>query len=287
MGDRPALLVVGHGSRSPAGVDEYWELARVVSEQAPDLDVGCGFIELAPPDLDNAIDGCVAGGATTVVAAPLVLLGAGHLKNDGPAALHRGRHRHPGVRLLYARDLGIHPLVLDVAEDRIRAAASTSRGGGEQAVVLVGRGSSDPDANSDLYKVARLLSDALEGTPVEPAFVSLAPPDVPTALERCQRLGAARICVVPYFLFTGVLVERIGVQARAWAEDRPELDVVVGSHLGPDPRIARLLLDRYHEALTGDVRMNCDLCVYRTAVAGHDHRSAPLPGAVHVHVGRG
>ncbi len=282
MSDHPALLVVGHGSRSASGVAEYWKLADVVRSQAPDLEVGCGFIELAPPDLDTAIDELVAGGATSVVASPLILLGAGHLKNDGPAALHRGRHRHPGVRFSYARDLGIHPSVLAVARDRI-AEVTGPDGHTTTAVVVVGRGSSDPDANADLYKVSRLLSDAVGLSLIEPAFVSLAPPDVAGALDRCLRLGATRIAVVPYFLFTGVLVERIRDQTAAWAEVHPGIDVRHGPYLGADPRIASLLLDRYHEALAGDARMNCDLCVYRTAMPGHEHRVGTPAGAGHVH----
>src|SRR5438094_2564937 len=212
---RPALLLVGHGSRSAAGVAEYWELAAAVRAQAPDLRVGCGFIELAEPDLDTAIDDLVAGGATSVAAVPLVLLGAGHLKDDGPATLARGRERHPHVRFAYGRDLGIHPLVLDVATDRIHTAVGDDPG--DWAVVVVGRGSSDPDANADLYKVSRLLWDSRRVDLVEPAFVSLAPPSVPDALDRCYRLGARRIAVFPYFLFTGVLVERIRAQTHAWA----------------------------------------------------------------------
>src|SRR5438270_11664374 len=143
MTEKPALLLVGHGSRSAVGVAEYWDFAAVVRGLAPDLRVGCGFIELAEPDLDHAIDDLVEGGATSVAAVPLVLLGAGHLKNDGPNALHRARTRHPSVEFAYAPDLGIHPLVLGVAEDRIRATVDND--GGEWAVVVVSRGSSDPD----------------------------------------------------------------------------------------------------------------------------------------------
>jgi sirohydrochlorin ferrochelatase len=268
--ERPSLLVVGHGSRSAAGVAEYWRLARVVADQAPGLDVGCGFLELASPDLDTAVDQVVALGATSVVATPLVLLGAGHMKNDGPAVLHRARHRHPSVDFRYARDLGIHPLVLAVAEDRIRDAIGDDDPS-TTAVVLVSRGSSDPDANADLYKVCRLLWDSRGLGLVEPAFVSLAPPGVPAALERCRLLGATRIAVVPYFLFTGVLVDRIRAETSAWAGAHPDLDVRHGPHLGADPRIARLVLERYGEALAGDVRMNCDLCVYRVALPGYEH----------------
>jgi cobalt/nickel transport system ATP-binding protein len=279
---RPSLLLVGHGSRSTAGVDAYWDFARVLRHEAPHLDVGCGFIELAEPDLDTAIDELVAGGATSVVAVPLVLLGAGHLKNDGPAALARGRERHPGVEFAYARDLGIHPAALAVAEDRIRAAVPAGADPASTAVVLVSRGSSDPDANADLYKVSRLLWDNRGFAMVEPAFVSLAEPSVPAALERCRRLGATTVAVVPYFLFTGVLVDRIVDQSHAWAAGHPTVDVVVGEELGADPRLARLVLERYEEAVSGEVRMNCDCCAYRTALPGYESRVGAVL-AVHGH----
>lgn len=286
--ERPALLLVGHGSRSAAGVAAYWDFAAVVRAEAPDLSVGCGFIELADPDLDTAVDRLVATGATQVVAVPLVLLGAGHLKNDGPAALARARHRHPGVAFGYARDLGIHPSPLSVAADRIQAATAGWAPGDAvkdvTAVVLVSRGSSDPDANADLYKVARLLWDGRDIDLVEPAFVSLSPPSVPDALERCHLLGATRIAVVPYFLFTGVLVDRIRHQTSAWALAHPGVDVAHGPELGSDPRLARLVLERYQEAVDGDVRMNCDCCTYRVALPGYEERvGAPLMVETHRH----
>jgi sirohydrochlorin ferrochelatase len=254
----PALLVIGHGSRDQAGVSEYWRFVDLVA-RTTDIPVGGGFIELAEPDLDTAIDKLVADGAEHVVGVPLVLLGAGHMKLDGPAALDRGRMRHPHVRFDYGRALGIHPLVLEVAAARIPRDAD--------AVVVVGRGSSDPDANADLYKIARLLQDTTGVEIVEPAFVSLAEPRVPAAIERCRRLGAQQVAVVPYFLFTGVLVERIGDQARAeGATPHP--------HLGVDRRLVGLVLDRYREAAAGEARMNCDGCKHRikaAALAHHDH----------------
>jgi cobalt/nickel transport system ATP-binding protein len=251
----PALLVIGHGSRDAGGVAEYWRFVDLVA-RTTDVPVGGGFIELAEPDLDTAIDKLIADGAEHIVAVPLVLLGAGHMKLDGPAALARARERHPGVRLDYGRALGVHPLVLDVAADRIPRDAD--------AVVVVGRGSSDPDANADLFKIGRLLQDTTGVPIVEPAFVSLADPRVPAAIARCRRLGAERVAVVPYFLFTGVLVDRIGEQTRA-------TDAVPHPHLGVDPRIVELVLERYREALAGDARMNCDGCKYRLAAAAHVH----------------
>jgi sirohydrochlorin ferrochelatase len=277
---RPSLLLVGHGSRSPAGVEAYWRFAEVLRAEAGGLPVGCGFIELAEPDLDTAIDR-LAPASAGVIAVPLVLLGAGHLKDDGPAALARARLRHPDVSFAYARDLGIHPAVLTVAEERARV---TVGDWASAAVVLVSRGSSDPDANADLYKVARLLWDNRGFDLVEPAFVSLAEPSVPQALERCRRLGATRIAVLPYFLFTGVLVDRIRDQVGTWAAAHPALSVRCGPELGPDVRLARLVLERYEEARRGDVRMNCDCCAYRVALPGYEARvGRPVTVATHQH----
>jgi cobalt/nickel transport system ATP-binding protein len=290
-GQHPALLLVGHGSRSAAGVGSYWELAAAVQAQAPHLALGCGFIELAEPDLDTAVDDLVSAGAASVAAVPLVLLGAGHMKDDGPAALARARHRHPGVTFTYGRHLGIHPAPLAVATERAASALGSTTGPpGAGAVVLVGRGSSDPDANADLYKVSRLVWDFLAAggaadlVTVEPAFVSLAPPSVPAALDRCRRLGATTVVVVPYFLFTGVLVERIAAQAAAWALDHPGVGVVVSPELGPDPRLAALVLERYVEAAGGRASMNCDCCAYRTPLPGHEARVGRAPaGHDHSH----
>jgi sirohydrochlorin cobaltochelatase len=36
--------------------------------------------------------------------------------------------------------------------------------------------------------------------------------------------------------------------------------------------LADLVLERYAEAVGGDIRMNCDTCMYRVALPGFDHR---------------
>jgi cobalt/nickel transport system ATP-binding protein len=281
--NRPALFVIGHGSRDDAGTDEFRRFLDVVQSAAPHLDVAGGFIELAEPHLDAALDRLVATGAAShgVVAVPLVLLGAGHLKNDGPAALARARHRHPDVPIVYGRALGVHPTVLSLAEARTREAMD-GRALTDHAVVLVGRGSTDPDANSDLHKVCRLVWDHRDLGMVEPAFVSLAPPTVSEALDRCSRLGATAVTVVPYFLFAGVLPERIRAQAATWATGHPDVDVRVARHFGPAPELARLVLDRYDEARRGDARMNCDCCAYRAPLPGYERRVGQ-PLVVHAH----
>ncbi len=198
---------------------------------------------------------------------PLVLSAAGHGKGDIPAALAREQVRHPGLRYRYGRPLGPHPVLLDVLEARIDAALA----GGPRAgthVVLVGRGSTDPDGNAEVAKVARLLWEGRGYADVALSFISLTEPSVPAALERARRLGAERIVVAPYFLFAGVLPDRVTAQAGAFADQHRGIDVRVAGLIGACDELAGLVLERYAEALHGDIRMNCDTCAYRIAMPG-------------------
>ena len=268
------LLLIGHGSREPAAAEEFARLRALVADRATDARVRGGFLELAEPPIDAAVDALVADGATDVVAVPYVLFGAGHLKDDGPAVLARARRRHPQVRFRLARDLGLHPAVLAVAEDRARTGlaglgAETASG---RAVVVVGRGSTDPDACADLAKLARLLGDGRGLGLVEPAFMAMTTPNLDDALERCRRLGATDVVVLPLFLFSGVLVDRIADAAHTWAGRHPALRVGVADHLGPDPRLAAVVVERAGECDHGDVRMNCDLCAYRVRLPGYEEK---------------
>jgi sirohydrochlorin cobaltochelatase len=269
-GSSPALLLAGHGTRSTAGTAEYFALADRVRALRPGLAVGTGFLELAPPPLSVAMDDLVADGHCEVVVVPLVLVGAGHAKADIPLVVVKARQDFPEVRVTYARELGVHPDLLAVVAERLHATVP-AEDRAETAVLLVGRGSSDPDANADILKVARLLWEGGGWPTVEACFVGITGPRVPEGLERCRRLGHRRIAVVPYFLFTGVLERRIHAQAGAFAAAHPGADVQVTRYLGPDDRVARLVLERYDEARRGPVPRSCDTCLYRANAGGHSH----------------
>ena len=271
-----ALLIVGHGTRDEAGAQQFRLFADRVARRAaarPDLAVDAvagGFIELSAPPLRDAVAGLVAGGGRDLVAVPLILLAAGHAKGDIPAALARERARHEGLRTRYARPLGVHPVILRLLRERLAASAQPR----PDAVLLVGRGTTDPDANAELYRAARLLWETTRDLGidfVEPAFVSLAHPSVPEGMDRLARLGARRVTVLPYFLFPGVLPDRIARQSAKAAADLG-LKAAVAGLIGDCDALADLVLDRYAEAARGPVAVNCDACVYRIALPGFEHR---------------
>jgi len=271
----PPLLLAAHGTRDPAGVAGFQALAARVADLAGQdgIEVAGGFIELSAPPLRDAVTSLAATslastGPARIVAVPLMLVAAGHAKGDIPAALAREQARHPGVSFTYARTLGPHPALIELLDARVAAVAGDT----PAAVLVVGRGSTDPDANADVVKTARLLWEGRDYPLAETAFVSLARPDVTEGLERCRLLGARRIVVARYFLFPGVLPDRVAEQAAQYAAAHPELDVAVADVLGDCDELAALVLERYREALSGDIRMNCDMCVYRIALPGFEHR---------------
>jgi sirohydrochlorin cobaltochelatase len=273
----PALLLVGHGTRDEAGADAFRSFVAQLGAAEPALPVGGGFIELSPPPLADAVRDMVAAGVRDFAAVPLVLVSAGHAKGDIPAALAREEQRHQGASFAYGRPLGPHPNLLTVLERRVDEALDGADRAGT-TVLLVGRGSTDPDANAEVFKVARLLWEGRGYAGVETAFVSLAQPSVPAGLDRCRLLGAeapggrGRIVVLPYFLFTGVLPDRVRDQALGWARAHDGLDVRCADVIGPEPELAELVMERYRETVEGDLRMNCDSCVYRIKLPGFEDR---------------
>ena len=280
-GTPPALLVVGHGSRDPRGAREFHELLALIRGQNPRLSIEGGFIELSRPPISECVDRLAEGGARSVAAVPLMLLAAGHVKDDIPATLVREKMSHPGINFNYGRALGIRPELLELMEDKVSAVVPENEKE-ETAVLVVGRGSSDPDANSDLSKIARLFYEGRRYSVVEGAYVSMTPPDVAAGLERCHRLGAKRVVVFSYFLFTGVLEERIREQSEVFAAENPDVEVRYAGYFGPSERVAELLMERYAEAVGGDIRMNCDVCVHRVALPGFEEKVG-APATPHYH----
>jgi len=252
------ILVVGHGSRDP---DANRELEAIVAthraRRAGDL-VEHAYVELAEPALADGLD-ALARRARRVIVAPLLLFAAGHVKNDVPLAIERARRAHPRVQFAAARALGVHPALVDLAVARAQA-------GEDCAVVVVGRGSSDPDANGDFCKLVRLVGERLALPWVVPAFMGITAPRVEAALEQIARARPARIVVLPYLLVAGRLLERLGTTITQARQRTPWIRIELAPHLGDDPRVHDVLDQRIAEAATGAAPLPCDTCQYRVPI---------------------
>lgn len=247
--EAPGLLVVGHGTRDPAGIAEFQETVERVARRLPHAIVEGGFLELATPTIAAAYDRAIERGARQIAAAPLVLFAAGHAKQDIPAVLAAAASKHglPIPRQL--PHLGCHPAIVRLSVQRYDEAVAQLSGIADSHTLLlmVGRGSTDSQANSEMARFARLRWEARRIGWYESCFTALTEPSLERAMAMCARLPFRRVVVQPHLLFQGELLHSIRhtieTQSRRW----PDIEWVATEHLGPD----ELLVDAVVEEVRG------------------------------------
>ncbi|QCC46699.1 CbiX/SirB N-terminal domain-containing protein [Halobellus limi] len=269
--DDEAVLLAGHGSRREKSNEQVRTLAADL-ESRLGLPVDAGFLELAKPSIPDAIAG-LAATVSRISVVQLSLFAASHVKNDVPLAVQRARNEHPGVAIRNGAHLGVHPALVDLLDDRAAAVEGelgVDRETDDVAVVLCARGSSDPDANSDAHKLARLLYEGREFDRVETAFVGITEPRLEEALDAAAKHRPDAVVVLPYMLGDGVLTGRIREGAAEFDDEYPYVDAAAGDPLGTDSRLLDVLGDRWQEARTESVDMSCDTCKYKVELDGYE-----------------
>ncbi len=287
MGGKTGIIVCGHGSRDSDAVAEFEALIRHVQNRLPDAPVEHGFLEFARPMIRDGLDALCARGVTDILAVPGMLFAAGHMKNDIPSVLNDYQAAHDDLRIRCGRELAVDLRLLRAASERIEAALDAAPGDtprGETLLMVVGRGSSDPDANSNIAKVMRLLWEGLAMGWGETCYSGVTFPLVRPALDHAARLGYRRIVVFPYFLFTGVLVRRIYDHTDEAAADHPDIQFVKAGYLNDHPLVVDTLLDRLEEISAGTNSMNCQMCKYREQMIGFEHEVGLAQQGHHHHV---
>jgi sirohydrochlorin cobaltochelatase len=271
------LLLVGHGSRHPSSHAEMEALATTVAAALPGVPVELGYLEMTDPPAAAALGRLVAAGVRRVAVLPLMLFGAGHAKSDVPAVVLEGRHRHPQVDIRLGSPLGVsRPLVAALGGSLAAA------GAGGLPLLVVARGTSDPDANGDAAKAARMLAEWNGSSFHLVAFTGVTGPRVPDALEVAARLGWGEMAVAFWFICTGLLVERARDQVAAFAAGGRR--VVDAGYFGPHDAVVGLVVDRFHQALAGEPTVNCDACAYRAPWPGLEERVGQAAGVGHSHL---
>ena len=277
-----AVLLCGHGSRDPDAIGEFEIAAAALRRRLAPQDFATGYLEFARPTIQQGLADLMARGARRILAVPGMLFAASHVKNDLPWEMNSFMAANPGIEVRLGRDLAIDPKLLAAAAERIGAAVPEDRQ--DSVLVVVGRGTNDPDANSNIAKITRMLWEGMGFGWAETAYSGVAHPRVDAALDRAARLGFRRIVVFPYFLFTGVLVKRIYAQTDDAAARFPAIEFIKAPYLRDHPRVIDAFVERVAEFAGGDPNMNCQLCKYRTQIVGYEEEVGLAQQAHHHHV---
>ncbi|NEO95222.1 MAG: sirohydrochlorin chelatase [Moorea sp. SIO3G5] len=294
------LLMVGHGTRDPDGRQTFLDFAHTYQTLNHSRPVVPCFLELTGPTIQEGVESCVQQGYTELTVLPILLFAARHNKFDVTNELDRARAKYPQVKFHYGRHFGITTGILDLWRQRLakldqpqaelpvsqlKGQASNLEPSTKQPLPLrkdtvllfVGRGSSDPDANGDVYKMARMLWEGSGYKTVETCFIGITHPRLEEGFRRARLYQPKHIIVLPYFLFTGALVKKIFDITAQQQKLYPEIPLTCLPEMGIQPQLLSVLRDREIEAQLGQVQMNCEMCKFRLAAIdngadnGHSH----------------
>ena len=278
---KDTILLVGHGSRVPSGNLEVEKFAERWRARHSDWDIQVCFIELAETLLDEGL-ARAAETAQRVTVVPLILNAAGHVKMEIPGYIEAARARYPEVQFLYARHLGGSEPILRILTRRLDQAmqAMAMPDPTTTGVILLSRGSSDRIANGDVAKMARWLWEETDHELVDIAFTGITYPRLERVVQWHVQRGMTQVVVLPYYLFSGRLIERIQQQIARLRTQYPPICFALTDYFGFEDEIYELLDARVMAARGETVDdlpglMECDGCKYRSLAAtvlSEDHR---------------
>lgn len=277
---KTGVMICGHGSRSQAAVDEFAVLAEKLPALLPaDWMVDYGYLEFANPVIRDGLDRLREAGCERILAVPGMLFAAMHAKNDIPTVLNTYAAKH-GITVSYGRELGVDPKMIAAAGARVREAVDRANAElgelplHETALVVIGRGASDPDANGNVSKIARMLWEGMGFGWCEVGYSGVTFPLVEPCLQHVSKLGYKRVIVFPYFLFTGILIDRIYGFTDQVAAEHADIQFVKAGYLNDHPKVLQTFAERVLEQ-DGDVPIpNCGICAYRTQVLAIEGQQA-------------
>ncbi|MBD3679935.1 MAG: sirohydrochlorin chelatase [Rhodobacteraceae bacterium] len=287
---RIGVMLCGHGSRSQAAVEEFAALARELPAYLPEgWELDYGYLEFANPVIRDGLDRLREKGCEKILAVPGMLFAAMHAKNDIPTVLNTYAAQH-GIEVSYGRELGVDPKMIAAAGARVEEAVAKANAElgevplSETCLVVIGRGASDPDANANVSKIARMLWEGMGFGWCEVGYSGVTFPLVQPCLEHVARLPYRRVIVFPYFLFSGILIDRIYGFTDMVAEAHPDIQFVKAPYLGTHPKVLETFAERATEQVGETPPPNCAMCKYRTQVLGFEAELGAVQESHHHHV---
>ncbi|CEP68685.1 Cobalamin (vitamin B12) biosynthesis CbiX [Moorella glycerini] len=121
-------------------------------------------------------------------------------------------------------------------------------------IILLGHGSRIPEANEHLKLLAAQVRELLGGIRVEPCYMMRTHPDLMEGITMLVEAGLQKIIVVPMFFCNGLHVQRdIPEQLEIARKRFPDIELIYGTNLGADRRIAEVIVERIQEVAPGVV----------------------------------
>lgn len=241
-----AVMLVGHGTKDDEGTQQFFQLGERLAERLSPQPVAVALLEFQQPTIPDAWTRLVRQGVEHIHIAPLLLFAAGHAKQDIPHIARECQAATSRVSFDQARPISRHRSIVELVSRRIGDTLALSAAGSQStALVMVGRGSTDPCAQTDMRVLSEVISRRIDVAKVFTAFYAMADPALPEVLERVASSGRfSEVVVHPHLLFTGRLYEAISRQVDQASNRFSEIHFRLSSYLGPDPLVADAICGR-------------------------------------------
>ncbi|OEK72192.1 sirohydrochlorin chelatase [Staphylococcus equorum] len=233
------VLYVSHGSRVDEAVTEAVNFIELVKNQIDvPLQETC-FLELTQPNLSQGFQRLVNKGATEISVIPVLLLSAGHYFKDIPTEIQRNQQMYPHVKVSYGKPLGVQRRLTEILHQRIEETHMTPNM--DAKVLIVGRGSYNPQTQNDLSTIKAQLQDKNIHLDIEVCYLAACGPSFEEALQDAVNKAHSQIFVVPYLWFTGILERHI---ATTIDDYQVEHGIVLCDRLGNHSHLQIALKER-------------------------------------------
>jgi sirohydrochlorin ferrochelatase len=176
---------------------------------------------------------------------PILLLTAAHAKKDIPEEIEHVAKNFPEVSLKYGDPLGAHVRMADAIFEKVME--KTDKIADDSAIVIVGRGSSDPAVKLDLNEIKALLQKNHHVSSVYTCFLTAATPSLEDSLYDLSKSDYKNIIIVPYLLFTGILMKSIQKHVKT-LEKETNKNWIVTDYLNDHPFVYEVLAEKIAEA---------------------------------------
>lgn len=291
---KKGIMVCGHGSRDKDAEREFGRVAEGLKKRFPDMPVEYGFLEFSAPNIHMGLNSLIEQGVEDIYAVPGMLFAATHAKNDIPSVLTTYAEKNEGVEVHYGKELGLHPAMIEAFQARIYESLGLDPENPPESLydtmlVVVGRGTSDTEANAEAAKLTRIVNENMGFGWADIVYSGVTYPSVGVGLERLMKLGFKKIVVAPYFLFTGRLIKRIFGYVDKVAGENPDIEFIKTPYLNDHEKVIDAFEIRVREILDGNLKENETLMesFQRRLAAGevdiHHHHAEFNPDAEHGH----
>ncbi|WP_109831189.1 sirohydrochlorin chelatase [Reichenbachiella versicolor] len=282
---KKGILLCGHGSRTQSGTDAFKGLVALLKERYTDYEVDYGFLEFNHPVYEAAVERMYERGIREIYALPVILFAGSHAKNDIPYEMNTIQGYYEDLTIKMGKHLGVNTFLVDLAKKRIleREKELPEIDRKDTCLVVIGRGTTDPDANSDVHKLACMLGEGLGFGFTTVAYSGTAYPTVSESLNLIGKMEFKRTIAVPFFFFTGILLQRVFKQIDEYNE-QSENEYVYTDSFGTDELILKAFDERLDEVINGTANMNCQLCKYRKQIVGFEEEQGKEQIGHHLNV---